>query len=59
MAASECKMMIWPGVAAMPARDDALTFGPADLMVIKRTRGAWGHRLLVIGVVQAERMKCE
>lgn len=43
----------------MPARDDALTFGPADLMAIKRTRGASGHRLLVIGAVWAERVKCE
>lgn len=43
----------------MLARDDALTFGPADLMVIKRTRGASGHRLLVTGMVWAQRMKCE
>lgn len=41
------------------AKDDALTFGLADLMAIKRTRWASGHRLLVIGVVRAERMKCE
>lgn len=39
--------------------DDALTFGPADLMVIKRTRGASGHSPVVIGMVWAERMKCE
>lgn len=39
--------------------DDAPTFGPADLMVIKRTRGASGHSPVVIGMVWAERMKCE
>lgn len=41
----------------MPDRDDALTFGLADLMVIKRTCGASGHRLVVIAVVWAEWMK--
>ena len=52
----------WFGLASWPtpATDDALTFVmPADLMVIKRTRGASGHGLLVIGMVSAETVKCE
>lgn len=54
-------MMISPGVAAMPATVDALTFGGRPgLMVIKRTCGAAGCRLLVAGVVRgAEGVKCE
>lgn len=43
----------------MPARDDALTFGPVDLMAIKRAHRASGHRLVVIGMVWEQRMKCE
>lgn len=39
----------------MPARDDGMAFGAADLMVKKRARKASGHRLVVIGMDWTER----
>lgn len=51
----------WFGLASVPCWPETTRWhsGRADLMVIWRTRRASGHRLLVIGAVRAERMKCE
>lgn len=51
----------WLSLASPPCRPEMTRWhsGQADLTVIKRTRGASGHRLLVIAVVWPKRMKCE